>query len=63
SHPHTSTQPNAPTHPQYPLIKYSPQPHHPPFPYIPESFSQCLFVIHPFPQLRINFINIFITLH
>ncbi|MGX8031248.1 hypothetical protein, partial [Klebsiella pneumoniae] len=33
------------------------------FPYIPESFSQCLFVIHPFPQLRINFINIFITLH
>ncbi|MGX8167180.1 hypothetical protein, partial [Klebsiella pneumoniae] len=35
----------------------------PPFPYIPESFSQCLFVIHPFPQLRINFINIFITLH
>ncbi|HBX4714292.1 TPA: hypothetical protein MH573_24135 [Klebsiella pneumoniae] len=24
-----------------------PQPHPPPFPYIPESFSQCLFVIHP----------------
>ncbi|MER1323535.1 hypothetical protein KJR66_26705, partial [Klebsiella pneumoniae] len=24
------------------------QPHPPPFPYIPESFSQCLFVIHPF---------------
>lgn len=23
-----------------------PQPHHPPFPYIPESFSQYLFVIH-----------------
>ncbi|MEH5322827.1 hypothetical protein, partial [Klebsiella pneumoniae] len=39
--------PTLPTHPQYPLLKYSPQPHPPPFPYIPESFSQCLFVIHP----------------
>ncbi|MDZ6140702.1 hypothetical protein U4L15_23000, partial [Klebsiella pneumoniae] len=46
-----------------PIPQYSPQPHPPPFPYIPESFSQYLFVIHPFPQLRINFINIFITLH
>ncbi|WP_218809368.1 hypothetical protein, partial [Klebsiella variicola] len=24
-----------------------PPPHPPTFPYIPESFSQCLFVIHP----------------
>ncbi|MDD9611866.1 hypothetical protein PIB11_22955, partial [Klebsiella variicola] len=62
--PASPAQPISPqTNPQYPLLKYSPQPHPPPFPYIPESFSQCLFVIHPFPQLRINFINIFITLH
>ncbi|WP_217896524.1 hypothetical protein, partial [Klebsiella pneumoniae] len=63
SHPHTSTQPNAP-HPSpisNPSIFARPYPLA--FPYIPESFSQCLFVIHPFPQLRINFINIFITLH
>ncbi|WP_218786278.1 hypothetical protein, partial [Klebsiella pneumoniae] len=38
-----SPQTNALTTPQL-----FPQPHPPPFPYIPESFSQCLFVIHPF---------------
>ncbi|MBA0112842.1 hypothetical protein, partial [Klebsiella pneumoniae] len=30
-----------------PIPQYSPQPYPPSFPYIPESFIQCLFVIHP----------------
>ncbi len=34
------------TNPQYPLPQYFPQPHPSPFLYIPESFSQYLFVIH-----------------
>ncbi|QYO79918.1 hypothetical protein, partial [Klebsiella quasipneumoniae] len=44
-----------------PQLSHQPLP--PPFPYIPESFSQYLFVIHSLPQQNINFINIFITLH
>ncbi|AVF87540.1 hypothetical protein AL473_07245 [Klebsiella quasipneumoniae] len=48
SHLHPYNNPSPPKQiPQYPLPNYSPQPHPPPFPYIPESFSQCLFVIHP----------------
>ncbi|WP_222929860.1 hypothetical protein, partial [Klebsiella pneumoniae] len=43
----TQPNPTLPTHPQYPLPNYSPQPYPPSFPYIPESFSQCFFVIHP----------------
>ncbi|WP_225722767.1 hypothetical protein, partial [Klebsiella pneumoniae] len=45
--------PASPAHPispqKIPLAnrQHSPQPHPPPFPYIPESFSQCLLVIHP----------------
>ncbi|HBW8272783.1 TPA: hypothetical protein MFL74_005025 [Klebsiella pneumoniae] len=36
-----------------------PQPHPPPFPYIPESFIQCLFVIHP-PRSQILISLIFL---
>lgn len=63
SHPHPQHNPSFPRLIPLAYTPIFPPPHPTPFPYIPESFSQYLFVIHPFPQLCINFINIFITLH
>ncbi|TBQ32935.1 hypothetical protein EXT86_22040, partial [Klebsiella pneumoniae] len=42
-----------------PIPQYSPQPYPPSFPYIPESFIQCLFVIHP-PRSQILISSIFL---
>lgn len=57
-----STQPNTTQRPP-PIPKSHfhniPQPHPPPFPYIPESFSQCLLVIHP-PRSKILISSIFL---
>ncbi|WP_221013488.1 hypothetical protein, partial [Klebsiella pneumoniae] len=44
------------TNAQYPLPNY---PHPPPFPYIPVSFNQYLFVIHP-PRSKILISSIFL---
>ncbi|MGS2716280.1 hypothetical protein, partial [Klebsiella quasipneumoniae] len=55
----TQHNPTPPTHPKIPFPQYSPQPYPPPFPYIPESFSQCLLVIHP-PRSKILISSIFL---
>ncbi|MBZ1979907.1 hypothetical protein KFB45_15720, partial [Klebsiella pneumoniae] len=56
--------PNAP-HPSpisTPQLYPHPHPHPPPFPYIPESFSQCLLVIHPL-RSQILISSIFLKLY
>ncbi|QAX22811.1 hypothetical protein C2M15_22690 [Klebsiella pneumoniae] len=47
SHPHTSIQPNNPHSSPISNPSIFPRPYPLAFPYIPESFSQCFFVIHP----------------